>query len=115
MKFYHKLSSELTIANWQEKINLKELSLDDLIAIRGDMKALESLGKQVAGFLKEVIQPKMTEDNYENAYFVVTKSQRTRAGGLDEERITNEMGEEWVADHRKPPTEYTELRQKAKE
>lgn len=114
-KYKSSLTAKLTPDNWKEELNLKELSLNDLTDLVGDFKSMEKLGKQLAGFLKEVIRAQMPEDEdyYEGPHFAIQFNPRTRAGALDEEKCLEDMGEAWIEDHRKPPIEYTEMRVKA--
>jgi hypothetical protein len=114
LEYLSELTTELTPDNWQDKINLQAMSLDDLITLRGDMQAMEKFGKMLTGFLKEVIAARLPDDEYVSPYYVMVRTHRLRKGGLDEAKITDEMGEDWVEDHRKPPTEYDELRQTRK-
>ncbi len=111
-KYKSSLTAGLTPDNWKETLNLRELSLDDLTNLVGDFKSMEKLGKQLSGYLKEVIRAQMPEDEdfYEGPHFAIQFNPRTRAGALNEDLIKEEMGEEWVEDHRKPPIEYTEMR-----
>lgn len=111
-KYISPLTSGLTPDNWQEKINLQDLSLDDLTDLLGDLKAMEALGKKVGGFVKEAVYGRMPEDVFEHATnnFAFVINDRTRAGGLNKEKILEEMGEDWVEEHSNPPTEYKELR-----
>jgi hypothetical protein len=111
-KYTHQLTKDLTPDNWKDKLNLAALSVDDLVDIFGDMKSMERFSKQIAGFLREVIDSRMPEgeDEYATPNFIIVRNFRERAGGLNRELIEEEMGEEWVADHCKPGTEYTELR-----
>ena len=111
-KYASKLTSTLTPDSWEEQINLPTLSLDDLTDLVGDFKTMEKFGKQLSGFLKEAIKARMPEgeDHYDGPNWAIQFNPRSRAGALDEERITEEMGEEWVTDHRKPPIEYVEMR-----
>lgn len=116
-KYKSSLTSKLTPDNWKEELNLSALSLDDLTDLVGDFKSMEKLGKQLAGFLKEVIRAQMPEDEdfYEGPHFAIKFTDRVRSGALDEEVITTEMGEDWVTEHRKPNIEYTEMRVNAVE
>ena len=111
-KYVSPLTSKLTPDNWKETINLKDLSLDDLTDLLGDLKAMEKFGKQVGGFVKEAVFGRMPDDVFEHATdnFAFAISDRSRKAGLDEEKITVEMGEEWLEAHRKPPIEFKELR-----
>ncbi len=111
-KYTSKLTSTLTPDNWKEKLELPKLSLDDLTNLVGDFKLMEKFGKMLAGFLKEAIRARIPEDedHYAGPSWAVQFNPRSRAGALDEEKITEEMGEDWVANHRKPPIEYTEMR-----
>ncbi len=114
-KYISPITATLTLDNWQGKINLADMNLDDTMDLLGDLKAMEAFGKKVGGFLKEAVKAKMPEGDteYYGNNFCVVLSERYRAGGLDKEKITKEMGEEWVEDHSKEGTEYTELRLKS--
>jgi len=116
-KYASTLTSKITPDNWKDQINLKDLDLDDLTDLIGDFKTMEKLGKQLGGFLKEAFRARLPEDEdfYEGTHFQIQFNPRARLGGLDEERITEEMGEDWVATHRKPGIEYTEMRVNAVE
>ena len=111
-KYKSALTSKLTPDNWKDELNLPDLSLEDLTDLVGDFKSMEKLGKQLAGFLKEAIRARLPEDEdfYEGPHFAIQFNPRTRAGALNEDLIKEEMGEEWVEEHRKPPIEYTEMR-----
>ena len=109
-KYTHPLTKELNPDNWKEKINLNDLSLDEMIAIFGDMKAMEKLSKAIAGFMREAVNARLPDDEYETEDWAVIRSEKTRAGNLDVDAITEEMGEEWVEDHRQDATEYVEIR-----
>lgn len=86
-----------------------------MIAISYDMAEMEKLAKQLRGFLKEVIMPRLSNNpdedvNFENDNFTVDVLNRVRAGGLDRDKILEEMGEDWVEEHSKESTEYKEMR-----
>jgi hypothetical protein len=89
-KYTSPLTKDLTPENWKEKLDLDNLSL--------------------GGYLKEIIKIKMPDDEYDSINWHLERNERTRAGGLNKELIEEEMGEDWVAEHTKEPTEYTELR-----
>ncbi len=116
-KYTHELSSQLTPKNWQEKLNLKALSLDELVSIFGDMKKQEGFSKKLAGYLREIILARMPEgeDEYDGTFWELERSFAPRIGDLDIDRITEEMGEQWVENHRKDSTEVTTLRSKRKD
>ncbi len=111
-KYVSPITSKLTPDNWQDQLNLKDLSLDDLTDLLGDLKAMEAFGKKVGGFIKEAVYGRMpdnvTEHTTPNFCFVI--NERTRAGSLNKEKILEDMGEEWVEEHTNAPTEYKELR-----
>ena len=111
-KYMHPLSGTLTPDNWQEKLNLNALSLEDMIEVFGDMKSMESVSKKIGGFLKEVIKARMPEDEdeYDSPHFHIQRNFRSRAGGLDRERILETMGETWAEEFSHEPTEYVEIR-----
>ncbi len=111
-KYKSPLTSKLTPDNWKDELNLPALSLEDLTDLVGDFKAMEKMGKQLAGFLKEAIRARLpqAEDFFAGPHFEVQFNPRVRAGALDEAKCVEDMGEEWVEDRRKPPIEYTEMR-----
>lgn len=111
-RYTHALTDKLNPETWKEVLNLDALSQDDLVNIFGDMKAMESFSKKVAGFLREVIVSRMPEDEdeYDSSFFHIQRNYRERAGGLDKDLIIEDMGEDWVENHTKEPTEYVELR-----
>ncbi len=113
-KYVSSITAGLTLDNWQENINLSSMSLDDCLDLMGDLKAMEAFGKKVGGFIKEAVKAKMPDDEWEytGSHFSVALNERTRMGGLNKELITEEMGEDWVVEHSKPPTEYVEVRLK---
>lgn len=111
-KYTHPLTKEITPDNWQEKIDLDSLSLNDLSSLFGDFKNQEAFSKKMSGFLREVIISRMPEgeDEFDGPYFHLERTFGQRQGGLDKLAILEEMGEEWVEDHSKEPIEYTMLK-----
>lgn len=115
-KYNHPLTKTLTPDNWQEKINLDALTVDDLIELLYDMRKMENFGKKLGGFLKEVIKVKCEGmPEFDGRRIFAEFSDSSRIGGLDEEAILEEMGEEWVENHRKPDSEFKVIKLKAKE
>ena len=116
-KYASALTATITPDNWEEKINLPQLSLDDVTDLIGDFKKMEALGKKMTGYLKSAARARMPDDEdfYEGPRFALQFNPRSRAGALDEVKITEEMGEEWTEAHRKPPIEYEEMRVSAVE
>jgi len=116
-KYSSALTATITPDNWEDKLQMRNLSLDDITNLIGDFKAMEKLGKMLTGYLKVAARARIPEDedSYAGPNWALTFNPRSRAGGLDEEKITEEMGEAWTEDHRKPPIEYTEMRVSAVE
>ncbi len=116
-KYASALTATITPDNWEEKLNLPQLSLDDVTDLIGDFKRMEALGKKLTGYLKSAARARMPDDEdfYEGPRFALQFNPRSRAGALDEVKITEEMGEEWTEAHRKPPIEYEEMRVSAVE
>jgi len=114
LKYTSPLTAKLTPDTWKDKLNLKDLSLDEVTDLIGDFKEMKKFAGQLEGYLKEAIAAKMPEGEteYKGSHWFVQFNHRVRAGALDKDRIQEEMGEEWVADHTKPPTEYVEMRMK---
>lgn len=111
-KYAHPLSKELNPDNWKDKINLKELTLEELIDLEGDMKQMEKLGKALGGFLKEAIRARMPEDEtaWQGTVYWVEFSEGYRQGGLDKDKLLEDYGEEWLAGYTKEGTEFTTMR-----
>jgi hypothetical protein len=116
-KYASALTSTITPDNWEDKLQMSKLSLDDITNLIGDFKAMEKMGKMLSGYLKVAARARIPEDEdfYEGPNWALQFNPRSRAGGMDEEKILEDMGEEWTEDHRKPPIEYTEMRVSAVE
>lgn len=111
MKFISPLTKELSLANWKEKIDLKALSLDEMTDLLGDLRNLEKLGKKVGGFIKEAVYARVDREKPTRAgHYEVVVNHVVRKGGLDEAKIIDDMGEEWLAAYRKDDIEYDEVR-----
>ncbi len=111
-KYISPITATLTPDNWEEKINLKDMSLDEMSELLWDLKKMESLGKKLGGYMKEACTARIPEGMMEHVGprvgFVL--NDRERAGSLDREKCIEEMGIVWVTGHSKPATEYVELR-----
>jgi hypothetical protein len=105
--------TELTVENWTEVLNPKDLSTDQMIDIMGDIKAEAALLKKAEGYLKEVVPAQFEDEEFEysTSRFAVTRMGSTRVS-LDSAGIKEEMGDEWCADHSRE-TEFFTLRLKA--
>jgi hypothetical protein len=115
-KYTHPLTKDLTPDNWKDKLNLDDLSVDDLIELLKDLRAMENFGKKLGGFLKEVIKVRCEgQEEYEGRKLWAFFKEGYREGGLDVELITEEMGEEWVENHRKEGTEFVTIKLQDKE
>lgn len=113
-KYESSLTAKLTSDNWQEKVNLNTMSLEDVTDLLGDFKEMEKFAKKMAGYFKEAAVAKLPEGEteYTGVHFMFELTDRFRAGGLDRDAILGEMGTAWVEDHCKDGTEYVELRMK---
>ncbi len=104
----------LTEENWQAKVQAiqKAHPKDDepLLDLLGDVRAVQKLFKKVEGYLKEIIN--LGEGDFTTDYWDVTLSKRYREGGLDMDRVREEMGSNWITSYTKDGTEYDELRLK---
>ena len=114
-KFTSPLTSTLTPDNWKDKINLQDMSLDEMVNLMGDARTMQKLGKLLDGFMKEAVMARMPEgeDEYATDYWEIYVEEKERAGGLNRDKILEEMGEDWVFDHTKDPTEYFQVSCKA--
>jgi len=114
LKYTSPLTAKLTPDTWKDKLNLKDLSLDEVTDLIGDFKEMKKFAGQLEGYLKEAIAAKMPEGEteYKGTHWYVMFNHRVRAGSLDKDLIQQEMGEEWVEAHTKEPTEYVEMRMK---
>ena len=114
-KYKHPLTKELQPDNWKEKINLDDLTVDDLMEILFDMRKMEGLSKKIGGFLKEVIKARCKDmEEYDGRSIFAEFVPGYREGNLDTELILEEMGEDWVEDHRKEGTPFTTIKLKEK-
>ena len=110
-KYIHPLTKDITPDNWTEKMDLNALSLDDCAELYKDFKNMEAFGKKLGGYLREAVNARMKDDEFETPRRVkVVRTVRVRKGGLDVGLIEEEMGQEWVEEHRLPETEYFEIR-----
>ncbi|KKN65450.1 hypothetical protein LCGC14_0481700 [marine sediment metagenome] len=111
-RYISPITKELTPTDWKDKINLSDMSLDEMTELLADLKVMEAMGKKVGGYMKEAVKARMPEGEMEyiGARFIVTLNDRLRSGGLDGDKILEEMGEDWCEERMKPDIEYTELR-----
>ena len=115
-KYTHSITKDLTPDNWKDKLNLADLTVDDLIELLKDMRTMENFGKKVGGFLKEVIKARCDDlEEFDGRKIFAEFVASERAGNLDIELIEEEMGEEWVESHRKPGSEFTTIKLTMKE
>jgi len=114
-KYKHELTKELTPDNWKEKLNLSALDVDDIVELLYDMRKMEGLGKKIGGFLKEVLRARTDDEDYAGRMFDVLFKDGYREGNLDVDLITEEMGEEWVENHRKSGTDFVTIKLEEKE
>ena len=114
--FRHPVSETLAPDDWQDKINLDALSHEDLMILLYDMRRMENFGKKVGNYLKEVIKARVDmgeHDEWDRAWAELADS--SRKNGLDEERMAEDMGEEFVEKYRKPDSEFVTIKVKMKE
>lgn len=111
-KYISPLTAKLTPDNWQEKLNLPTLSLEDRIDLLGDFKSMLKFAKIMEGYLKEAVRAAMPEDEmeYVGHHFAIQINHRIRKGGYDVDRMKEDMGEDWIAQYEKEPVEYDEMR-----
>lgn len=110
-KYVSPITKTLTLNNWREKIHLDDLSVPEMIDLMADCRKIQKLGKAVDGYMKEAIRARLPEGETEahSDFFEIEIEFCERAGGLDKDRILEEMGEEWVAEHSKDPTEFEKV------
>jgi len=111
-KYVSPITAGLTPDNWEERINLKDMSLDEMADLWGDLKVMEKLGEKVGGYMKEACKARLPEGETEfiGTNFRFELNDRSRAGNLNKDLILEEMGEDWVEEHLNPDTEYVEAR-----
>jgi len=111
-KYTSPLTAKLTPSNWEEKLNLPALSLEDRLDLLGDFKEMMKFAQKMEGYLKQAVRAAMPEDEdeYIGHHFALQINHRVRKGGYDTERMTEDMGDDWMAQYEKPPTEYDEMR-----
>ena len=97
-KYKSSVTAKLTADNWQEIINLKTMSRDDMLDLFGDMKAMEKLGKKIQGFMREALIARMPkgESSQENNNFSIEVTESSGRVTLDGARILEDMGEQFV-------------------
>ena len=109
-KYHSPITKLLNRDNWQDNIPIQNLTLPELAALRYDMTEIEKLGKQVAGFLREIIINRMGKDDHFDSAFTIDVADGFRAGGLDRVRLLEEYGEQWINKYSSEPSEYKVLR-----
>ena len=115
-KYVHPLTASLTPDNWKDKLNLAELTVDDLLELLKDCRSMENFGKKLGGFLKEVLKARCSDmDEFDGRKVYAEFVDSYRAGNLDDEAILEEMGEEWFEAHRKEGTEFITIKLSLKE
>jgi len=115
-KYIHPLTSGLTPDNWKDKLNLADLDVDDLIEILKDMRTMENFGKKIGGFLKEVIKARCDDlEEFDGRKIYAEFVPGERVGNLNVELIEEEMGIEWVEEHRKDSTPFVTIQLTIKE
>lgn len=115
-KYIHPRTKDLNPDNWKDKLNLDDLSVDDLLELMKDFKTMENFGKKVAGFLREIVQSRCEGlEEFDGRKTYTTFTPGFREGNLDVEKCTEEMGEEWVENHRKDGSNFTTVKITVKE
>lgn len=105
------LTKDITRDNWKEVLmpKLKSMTVDEIMALRYDMGEMEKLGKQLSGLLKEILIARLGDSmEYESDTIGLALSRvvQYRAGGLDRDRILEDMGQNFVDNYTKDGTEY---------
>ena len=108
----HPLTAQLSLENFRELIQPHALSLDELVSILGDLKAMEKLAKEAKKYVRGLVDGRMRGglSEYKGTHFEVTRTDRYRAGNLDKELIEEELGADWIHAHSHDGTNYTEIR-----
>ncbi len=115
-KYIHPLTSSLTPDNWKDKINLDDMTVDDLVELLKDCRVMEAFGKKLGGFLKEVVKARCEGlEEYDGRKIYAEFVPGYREGNLDGDLVLEEMGEEWVEEHRKEGTPYITIQLTLKE
>ena len=106
-KYKSPLTAKLTLDNWQDHIKPDQMSRADMLDLWGDCKKLEKLGKQLGGFLKEVLLSQLPEgeDYFESDYFLFERKFGERVGTFNKERFIEEYGEDVYYSFLNDPTE----------
>ena len=115
-KYIHPLTAKLTPETWKDQLNLADLDVDDLIELLKDFRTMENFGKKLGGFLKEVIKARCDDlEEFDGRKVYAEFVHADRAGNLNVELIEEEMGEEWVEEHRKDSTSFVTIKLTLKE
>ncbi len=113
-KYASPITATLTPDNWEDKLNLSDMTLDDMTALLWDFKQMENFGKKLGGYMKQACKARIPqgETEFVGTNFQFILNERVRAGSLNRDKCVESMGEYWVIDHSNEPTEYVELRVK---
>ena len=109
MIYRSKKTEKLTQDNFKEILTSKDMSLDELSLINRDVNERQKLDKKVEGLSKEILQANSEDDELHTSHYDLAWVWRERAGGLDLERLEEDMGPQFIEKYRKDPTEYQVL------
>lgn len=113
-KYMSLVSSKLTPDGWKEQLNLKTLSVHELLDIFGDMKQMEALGKKVGGFVREVLIARGDGREIENDNFIFSPSDTPGKPTLDTARMEEDMGPQFMQKYRGTGDNFTTVQLKRK-
>lgn len=122
MKYLTKVTKQLDNNNWQEKLDLKKTPLEELGRVIKDARDVQKLFEKVEGYLKQVVSARIEYDEpleisipgSNELYLEVTKTQGSRAGGLDVDRLLEDYGPEFVEKYRKEASTFDVISTKVK-
>ncbi len=111
-KYVSPITAGLTPEGWQEKINLNNMTLDEMMDLWGDLKAMEAMGKRVGGYMKEACRVRLPDGETEfiGTTFQFTVTPGSREAELSKEKCLEEFGQDWIDDHLKARIKFDVFR-----
>lgn len=103
-KYLSKLTSKLVPDKpLPDQINLKTMSLDDMVDLFADTKQMEAFGKKVNGYMKQALVARLPkgEDTIENENCIVTVTDTPGRVTLDGTRMQEDMGDNFMTKYEK--------------
>ena len=98
-KYYSKLTAKLIPdKSPAEQINLKIMSVDDMLDLFADTKQMEALGKKINGYMKQALLARLPKgkDELSNDNFRINVTESAGRVTYDYKGMTEEMGDNFM-------------------